>query len=1205
LIFVCRKTKLNLFKSYFMNKLYMFPTFLTAILNPKTKDKKPLFVYTQLSEFMKKNYSIFILTCFLFFGGNTFGQTTYTLITSTADLVAGDKYLIVSRNTSGSGFAAGYQNTNNRPQAAITVASGLTISTTPATLNSQTTTPFEFTLGGSTGAWTLYDAVNNTYLRPRTGANNGLQGNATTTNATWQISFSSGAAVMTCENTTTYPRNILRFNSASGSELFACYASGQSDVYLYRAPSATNYWWNGGNGTNNTNNIWDLNTTRNWGITSGATFSANTAPGVVWPTSGSYNANFSNTVAGAKTINIPAAISVMPSNTIIGTTDYIFVPSVTQTFSSPVKLDQTLTVAPATGTIFTMSGVLSGAGGITQNGAGATLLSGNNTHTGTTTVTSGTIRLGATGTSPNSPLGTTTAGTTVSSGAVLDLNGFTLATAEGLTLNGTGISNGGALINSGAAASYSGAVTLGSNSSIGTTGNITLSGVVSNGFSLTKVGSGTLIFTGANTYTGTTTISNGTLALGAANRISNSSNIILSGGTFSTGTSTGYAETVGTLSLQSNSTIALGTGNHTLTFSASNAVSWASSTVLTITGWTGTIAVCSTGTAGKIFIGNSATSLTAAQLAQIKFTISGVDYPATLLSTGELVPTLKLVVTNPGDQIAGVGFGVTVTATDFNGTAINVPINTGITLTSTSIIGGTTTGTINSGSSTTADFSGVTLTVGTNIIITATASSGSTCIISGTSGTFDVTSSSSPSLAISGTPTNHSSVCPTFSGTPITYTITNGGSVAAAGIDVVSSDNTQFEVSGLSSTTIAASGGTATYQVTFKPSSAGAKSATITVTSTTSGSNSPTSSLTGTGTASVAQAVTTSAAGSVSYSSATLNGNVTNTGTCPTAIEKGFVYSITSTNSNPIVGGSGVTKLAVGTISAGTYSTGLTSLPSSTLYSFKAYVFDGTTYTYGTALTFTTLNALTLSGTLAHGSVCPGSSASPITYTITNNSISTVTGVAVGSSNSEFNVSGLSPTSIAAGATATYQVTFTPSASGGRSASISVTSPDATTVSNTVTGTGTATVAQAVTSSAATSVTAKSATLNGNVTNTGTCPTAIEKGFVYSITADNANPIVGGSGVTKTAVSGITTGTYTLGLTGLPSSTAYSYKAYVFDGTTYTYSTVQTFTTAIALVISGTTSHGSVCPGSSATPITYTITNNGAFSVAGVAAEFK
>ena len=197
--------------------------------------------------------------------------------------------------------------------------------------------------------------------------------------------------------------------------------------------------------------------------------------------------------------------------------------------------------------------------------------------------------------------------------------------------------------------------------------------------------------------------------------------------------STGYTETVGTLSLQNNSTIALGTGVHTLTFAASNAVSWATSTVLTITGWTGTIN-CGAGTVEKIFVGSAATALTAAQLAQIKFTISGVDYPATLLSTGQLVPTLKLVVTNPGNQYDGVPFNITVTATDFNGTATTLTATTGITLSSsTHTIGGTITGSIASGSSA-VTITGVTLTpAGPNATITATASSVLTCLLSGTS----------------------------------------------------------------------------------------------------------------------------------------------------------------------------------------------------------------------------------------------------------------------------------------------------------------------------------------------------------------------------------------------------------------------------------------------------------------------------------------
>jgi hypothetical protein len=103
-----------------------------------------------------------------------------------------------------------------------------------------------------------------------------------------------------------------------------------------------------------------------------------------------------------------------------------------------------------------------------------------------------------------------------------------------------------------------------------------------------------------------------------------------------------------------------------------------------------------------------------------------------------------------------------------------------------------------------------------------------------------------PILAITGA-TNHGSSCGTPR-PPITYTITNTGLAPASGV-TVTSNNAQFVVSNLSSTTIAANGGTATYQVTFTPGSSGPQSATVTVASTTVGSNSPTSSLTGTGNA--------------------------------------------------------------------------------------------------------------------------------------------------------------------------------------------------------------------------------------------------------------------------------------------------------------------------------------------------------------------
>jgi autotransporter-associated beta strand protein len=147
---------------------------------------------------------------------------------------------------------------------------------------------------------------------------------------------------------------------------------------------------------------------------------------------------------------------------------------------------------------------------LAKGGPGTLTLNGTNSYSGATTVSSGTLQLGHA-----SALGTTATGTTVGNGATLDLNGMALGT-EALSLNGAGQNNAGALINSSAnSASASGTVALGTASSIGGSGNLTLSGVISGG-ALTKIGEGTLTLNGtlANAHTGMTTVNAGTLVLG-------------------------------------------------------------------------------------------------------------------------------------------------------------------------------------------------------------------------------------------------------------------------------------------------------------------------------------------------------------------------------------------------------------------------------------------------------------------------------------------------------------------------------------------------------------------------------------------------------------------------------------------------------------------------------------------------------------------
>ena len=143
----------------------------------------------------------------------------------------------------------------------------------------------------------------------------------------------------------------------------------------------------------------------------------------------------------------------------------------------------------------TISQGIQGAGGLTKAGAGTLTLDGANVYLGTTTVAGGTLAAGAVNTLPP-PSGTF---------------GGTAVTVEGPgTLNLAGFDQSiGSLAGAGSVMLGDARLTTGNDNT-----STLFSGVISGDGALNKVGTGTFLLDGENTYTGGTTVSAGTLAVG-------------------------------------------------------------------------------------------------------------------------------------------------------------------------------------------------------------------------------------------------------------------------------------------------------------------------------------------------------------------------------------------------------------------------------------------------------------------------------------------------------------------------------------------------------------------------------------------------------------------------------------------------------------------------------------------------------------------
>jgi autotransporter-associated beta strand protein len=295
--------------------------------------------------------------------------------------------------------------------------------------------------------------------------------------------------------------------------------------------------------------------------------------------------------------------------------------------------------------------IATGTGTLTKDGTGILFLNAANTYTGATTVSAGILNVqNATG------LGTIAAGTTVSNGATLQLQGGITIGSESLNIRGVGASGqNGALVNVSGTNNYGGLITLAgattfsSNSGIlnlthtgtitGATFGLTLTGsgngtvasiIGTTSGSLTKSGTGTWTLTGANTFTGSTTVSGGTLTLagssgaalgftsgitvnsgatlllGGNNQINNIAGLTLNGGTFARGSfseGTLSAAGLGALSLSgAGSHLDFGTGAVGILTFASFAPGAFS---LTIDNWTGGAASLGGASTDRLIFGSN------------------------------------------------------------------------------------------------------------------------------------------------------------------------------------------------------------------------------------------------------------------------------------------------------------------------------------------------------------------------------------------------------------------------------------------------------------------------------------------------------------------------------------------------------------------------------------------------------------------------
>ncbi len=173
------------------------------------------------------------------------------------------------------------------------------------------------------------------------------------------------------------------------------------------------------------------------------------------------------------------------------------------TWSGPITDAVTSTINVLAGTL-SITGGISGAGGLTKSGTGTLLLPGANSYKGITTLSAGVLDVQTPTALGNNP------SLTVAAAGTLQLDGTGLSFSKTLSLSGTLASPSGSNTWSGKISTLAATSTV----NVGAGQSLTLSGIISGAGGLTEVGGGSLIVSALNTYTGGTKLNGGTLGGG-------------------------------------------------------------------------------------------------------------------------------------------------------------------------------------------------------------------------------------------------------------------------------------------------------------------------------------------------------------------------------------------------------------------------------------------------------------------------------------------------------------------------------------------------------------------------------------------------------------------------------------------------------------------------------------------------------------------